>query len=104
MKGTDHIDKNGEGLFVLLVDGPLWCIDKVKSIFKHVVKKYHPLDVFFGSIIGSIVLVITAIAVIFQMKALMVILVIVGIIGSIIYGVSRWYDFINRKSKEYNSE
>jgi len=104
MKGTNHIDKNGEGLFVLLVDGPLWCIDKVKSIFKYVVAKYHPVDVFFGSLIGSIMLLIAVIAVVYQMVFLLGILGVVTVIGLMVYGASRWYDFIQRKSKEYKSE
>jgi hypothetical protein len=104
MKGTDHIDKNGEGIFVILVDVPLWGIDKVKSIFKHVVKKYHPLDVFFGSVVGLTVLVIATIAVVYQILPLMIVIGVLAVIGLMVYGVSRWYQFIHSKSKEYKSE
>ena len=101
MKGTNHIDKNGEGLFVILVDVPLWCIDKVKSIFKHVVTKYHPIDIFFVSILTPIVLAICTIAVVYQIIPLMLIIGVIAVIAGLVFGGSRWYDFIRRKSEEY---
>ena len=104
MKGTDRIDKNGEGLFILLVDGPMWCAAKVKSLFKQAVKKYDPVDIVFSSILIPASIVLFIFALIYNVTWVLVASsVIVGVI-LLVFGITSWHDFIVRKKIEYRDE